>query len=152
MEKIFRDLTKYSEDHPQESLDSKSDEIANAESFCPIPMEEDYVCVQGEGCKDVLQYIFTRRNDGQFERKISEVHMHAICGILFNLNLVLQIQSHQFFSSQHIQQYMYKDIVEATHRFTEGKIGTFGTNFKAKIHGNGPYIIKKLHTVCLLRN
>lgn len=45
--------------------------------------------------------------------------------------------------------FSYAEISEATGGFTEGMvgIGAFGTVFKAKIRGNGPYAVKKLHTV-----
>lgn len=41
------------------------------------------------------------------------------------------------------------ELSEATGGFTEGMvgIGAFGTVFRAKVRGNGPYAIKKLHTV-----
>lgn len=48
-----------------------------------------------------------------------------------------------------ILHFSYVELSEATGGFTEGMvgIGAFGTVFKAKIRGNGPYAIKKLHTV-----
>ena len=51
-----------------------------------------------------------------------------------------------------ILHFSYKELSEATGGFTEGMvgIGAFGTVFRAKIRGNGPYAIKKLHTVSKL--
>lgn len=48
-----------------------------------------------------------------------------------------------------ILHFSYTELSEATGGFTEGMvgIGAFGTVFKAKIRGSGPYAIKKLHTV-----
>lgn len=48
-----------------------------------------------------------------------------------------------------ILQFSYMELSEATGGFTEGIMGgfEFGTVFKAKIRGSGPYAIKKLHTV-----
>lgn len=48
-----------------------------------------------------------------------------------------------------ILHFSYAELSEATDGFTEGMvgIGSFGTVFKAEIRGNGPYAIKKLHTV-----
>ena len=48
-----------------------------------------------------------------------------------------------------ILQFSYVELSEATHGFTEGMvgIGSFGTVFKARVRGNGPYAIKKLHSV-----
>lgn len=52
-------------------------------------------------------------------------------------------------SSMSILHFSYSELSEATGGFTEGLvgIGAFGTVFRAKIRGNGPYAIKKLHTV-----
>lgn len=52
-------------------------------------------------------------------------------------------------SSMNILHFSYVELSEATGGFTEGMvgIGAFGTVFRAKIRGNGPYAIKKLHTV-----
>ena len=48
-----------------------------------------------------------------------------------------------------ILHFSYAELSEATGCFTEGMvgIGSFGTVFKARVRGNGPYAIKKLHTV-----
>ena len=48
-----------------------------------------------------------------------------------------------------ILHFSYAELSEATGGFTEGMIGigAFGTVFKATVRGNGPYAIKKLHTV-----
>ena len=48
-----------------------------------------------------------------------------------------------------ILHFSYMELSEATGGFTEGMvgIGAFGTVFRAKIRGNGPFAIKKLHTV-----
>ena len=48
-----------------------------------------------------------------------------------------------------ILHFSYAELSEATGCFTEGMvgIGAFGTVFRASVRGNGPYAIKKLHTV-----
>ncbi len=48
-----------------------------------------------------------------------------------------------------ILHFSYTELSEATGGFTEDMvgIGAFGTVFKARVRGNGPYAIKKLHTV-----
>ena len=48
-----------------------------------------------------------------------------------------------------ILSFSFTELSEATGDFTEDiiGIGTFGTVFRAKIRGNGPYAIKKLHNV-----
>ncbi len=45
--------------------------------------------------------------------------------------------------------FTYEELSEATGHFTQSiiGIGSFGTVFKAKIRGSGPYAIKKLHSV-----
>ena len=50
-----------------------------------------------------------------------------------------------------ILHFSYAELSEATGGFTEGMvgIGAFGTVFKATVRGNGPYAIKKLHTVSM---
>ncbi len=53
------------------------------------------------------------------------------------------------FSGLSLLHFSYRELSEATGGFTEGMvgIGAFGTVFRAKIRGNGPYAVKKLHTV-----
>ena len=38
-----------------------------------FPEEEDYRDVEGEGCGDILRYIFARKEDGQMEHTIAQV-------------------------------------------------------------------------------
>lgn len=38
-----------------------------------IPDERDYGYVEDERCRDVLEYIFARKEDGRFKRKIKHV-------------------------------------------------------------------------------
>ena len=52
-------------------------------------------------------------------------------------------------SVSNILHFSYAELSEASGGFTEGMvgIGSFGTVFKAHVRGNGPYAVKKLHSV-----
>lgn len=38
-----------------------------------VPREEDYRCVPDEGCIDILQYIFAKKDNGRFKHGIIKV-------------------------------------------------------------------------------
>lgn len=48
-----------------------------------------------------------------------------------------------------ILKFTYPELSEATDGFVKGMVGlgSFGTVFRAKIRGNGPYAVKKLYSV-----
>ena len=51
--------------------------------------------------------------------------------------------------SPNILHFSYAELSDLTGDFTDDIVGmgAFGTVFRAKIRGNGPYAIKKLHNV-----
>lgn len=62
-----------------------------------IPSEVDYQCVEDEDCKEILQYIFTRKDNGRFERGIIKVGCPSPATPTHIEAYLLQIQNHWFF-------------------------------------------------------
>ena len=46
------------------------------------PSDDEYLLVLDEGCRDVLKYIFKRKEDGTFKRTIRKVSKNCCHGLI----------------------------------------------------------------------